>query len=84
MVSRSGAVATVTAGVELLRKPKAGDWNVVIGVELLDETARQVTAFEEKFGVEDDRSTVNLVHEMGKDDLARVTRARIHVQATKD
>jgi serine/threonine protein kinase len=84
MVSRGGGVATVQAAVELVRKPKAGDWNVVIGVELLDEAAHVVATFEEKFGVEDDRSTVNLVQELGKDDLARVTRARIHVQATKD
>ena len=32
----------------------------------------------------DDRSTVNLVHELGKDDLGRVNEARIHLPATAD
>lgn len=84
MVANNGRIATVQAIVELLRKPKAGDWNVVVGVELLDDSARVVDGFEEKFGIEDDRTTVNLVSELNKDDLARVTRARIRMQATPD
>ena len=82
MVANNVSIATVQAAVELLRKPKGGDWDVVVGVELLDDSAQVIDGFEEKFGIEDDKTTVNLVHELSKDDLARVTRARLRLQAT--
>ena len=84
MVANNVSVATVQAAVEFLRKPKGGDWDVVVGVELLDDSAQVIDGFEEKFGIEDDKTTVNLVRELPKDDLARVTRARLRLQATKD
>jgi serine/threonine-protein kinase len=82
LIMKGGDIATVRAAVEVLRTPKAGDWSLVLRVELLDETGRTVAVFGDDLTIEDDRTVVNLEHEMSKSQLQLVRKARVRFEAS--
>jgi serine/threonine-protein kinase len=84
LIKKGGDIATVHAAFEVLRPAKAGDWNLVLTLELLDESGRSVAAFGDHVGIEDDRTVVTLEHEMTKGELQLVRRAKVRFEASPD
>jgi tRNA A-37 threonylcarbamoyl transferase component Bud32 len=84
LIKKGGDIATVHAAFEVLRPAKAGDWNLVLTLELLDESGRSMAVFGDHVGIEDDRTVVTLEHEMTKGELQLVRRAKVRFEATPD